>query len=63
MRRRVAKAGRCWKTGKVAFRDERSAKISQQNIADNSDRRRKPIRVYQCEFCNDWHMTSREERT
>ncbi len=62
MRRRIAKAGRCPKTGKVRFRDELSAKTSMSHVAEMSDRERVPVRVYQCEFCLDWHMTSREER-
>ena len=54
MRRRIAKAGR--------FRDELSAKTSMSHVQAASQRGKVPIRVYQCEWCGDWHMTSREER-
>ena len=64
MRRRVAKTKRC-RTGKVSYRDEKSAMY----VARNTDWDRfsesgyEPIRAYVCEFCRQWHLTSRPERT
>ena len=43
---------RCEKTGKRCFRSEREAKKGMRRLAHT-------LRVYLCEFCRFWHLTSK----
>lgn len=57
---------KCYRTGgKTKFPTELDAKIALAGVQKNLSvhRRQKargnePTRVYQCEFCGQWHMTS-----
>lgn len=51
---------RCERTGKVRYRTELDAKIV-LGIGLRSLPTR-PTRVYECEFCADWHLTSQPKR-
>lgn len=46
---------------KRAFRDEIAAKLALSRIdksASRGPRAKEPIRVYKCQHCYKWHMTS-----
>lgn len=64
MRRRVGKARRC-KSGKVSYRDEKSALyVARQTDWDRFSKSAiSPIRAYFCSLCGHWHLTSEEYRT
>lgn len=52
---------RCKKTGKAIF-DKKTA-ISQRNWLEKKGKNRKSVgqlRIYQCPFCDWWHLTSRK---
>ena len=54
-------SARC-KTGKRRFPDEEAAKValvaSRAAQALRRSTKRREERVYQCEFCRGWHLTS-----
>lgn len=56
------------RTGKKQYHDESEAKQARQNIKGHlavgnlRDTGRVPRRVYQCNWCHKWHLTSTEER-
>lgn len=62
MRRRIAKNKHCPKTGKIRYRDEKSAQLV-VNRAKPRDGRPVPVRVYWCGQCGGWHTTSQELRS
>jgi hypothetical protein len=54
---------RCQATGKVAFR-KRDAETIKNHRTRGKDTRKNHkredyLRVYHCDFCNFWHLTSR----
>lgn len=55
---------KCSRTNKTRFPNELEAKIAMANIQRKNSHfrhqksREDPTRVYRCEFCGDWHMTS-----
>ena len=52
---------RCEHSGKVRFRDEKSAKMSMSNARRlNPDSAKQPVRAYLCPDCMGWHLTSKE---
>lgn len=63
MRRRIGKDGRKCRTKKVRYRDEKSAILAMRWANDRLQGDVMPSRVYECEFCHGWHLTSQEERT
>lgn len=62
MRRRGRGARhRCSVTTKIRYRDEAEAKAALRTIqAKGEQREQTPNRVYECEFCNGWHMTHKQ---
>lgn len=54
------KYGKCKVTGKRRFRSELDGKMALA-MASWSDTGEK--RIYKCNFCGSWHMTSQEQRT
>lgn len=51
---------RCRRTGKRRYRDHEEAVGSLQKIGNNSTREVVPVRAYECDFCDGWHVTSQE---
>jgi len=58
----------CRRAGKTKFPTELEAKIALAGVQKNMSVFRKqksrgsePTRVYQCEFCSQWHMTSQRK--
>lgn len=51
------------KTGKIKYRYVWFAKKHLQWIAGRSDSTYKPIRVYKCNLCGDYHLTSKQFKT
>jgi len=49
----------CDMTGKDYFVDQKSAKEKMREIQNLDNSAIKPIRVYECNLCNGWHMTSK----
>ena len=48
---------------KVRYRDKQLALQVVRHFARNGTRDVKPIRAYQCNACNGWHITSQENIT
>lgn len=46
-------------TGKVRYRDKLGARIA---LARTWGRARDESRIYRCEFCHGWHLTSQPKR-
>jgi hypothetical protein len=46
------------KCAKKAFKDHESAIKALHRILNKDDGRKKPIRAYECEKCQQWHLTS-----
>ncbi|GAB3601106.1 hypothetical protein GCM10027586_03820 [Kineococcus gypseus] len=46
-------------SGKVRYRDRIAAELALLNAHRSSAARRNEVRVYQCEKCRGWHLTSR----
>lgn len=44
---------------KRSFRDKDEALYALHGIANKNDGRKKPVRVYECEDCGCWHLTSK----
>jgi uncharacterized protein YlaI len=44
---------------KAAYRDKDVALDVMHSIAGKKDGRKKPVRVYQCDDCGKWHLTSK----
>lgn len=44
---------------KRAYRDKDEALEHLHGIANKKDGRKKPIRVYECDDCGQWHLTSK----
>lgn len=65
MRRRIGKGGGKCRTQKVRYRDEKSAIAAMRWIVGHftGESEVVPARVYECEFCHGWHLTSQDERT
>lgn len=62
MRRFVSKAQRCAITGKVAYRDQESAKRALSTTSKLSGNNgRVPVRWYKCGFCGHFHLTGQED--
>ncbi len=54
----------CW-TGKVRYRRERAALQmleKQQELAERGQTSYRQTRVYYCDSCHGWHLTSKEDR-
>ncbi len=49
-------AKKCKKTG---YRDKDLALFALHGIGNKDDGRKKPIRVYECDDCGEWHLTSK----
>jgi hypothetical protein len=49
-------------TGKKKFKDEAAATFALHNLAHGDDDGRGPVRVYRCEYCGRWHLTSQPAR-
>lgn len=49
---------RCPKTGKSSFADQASAEEWMRSLWKRADRVKTPTKVYRCEHCGWWHMTS-----
>lgn len=49
-------------TGKEWFTSELSAMRKINHYKNIEDNKRKPVRAYLCEFCGDWHLTSKPYR-
>ncbi len=47
---------------KVKFATEKDALFSLKKITKTSDRKVIPIRVYECNHCGNWHLTSKTDR-
>lgn len=47
-------------TGKTRYHDPKQAKKSVHTLSNNSMRDSVPYRSYQCEYCNGYHLSSRE---
>lgn len=43
---------------KIAYCDEKTARSALSKIRDTDQDHKKPIRVYECEYCSQWHLTS-----
>lgn len=67
MRRDVAKTKNCHITGKVSYRDAKSARQALKNVTRAVaagallDTGVLPTREYRCNFCGHYHLTSKEE--
>lgn len=62
MRRRIGRdSRRCERTGKIRYRDEKSARTVIRR-AKRADDRPVPIRAYYCTHCAGWHLTKQEKR-
>ncbi len=46
------------KCRKRPFRDKNDAVYALHGIQNKNDDRKKPVRAYQCEHCQQWHLTS-----
>lgn len=44
---------------KRCYRDKDEALYAMHGIANRNDGRKKPVRVYECEDCGQWHLTSK----
>lgn len=60
--RRRKRRNRC-RSGKTRFRSQSEAIHSLHRFQKTSVREVVPKRVYQCEFCNGWHLTSEDARS
>ena len=50
-------------TGKKRFKDEAAATFALHNLMHvDEDGRGGPVRVYRCEYCERWHLTSQQAR-
>lgn len=54
----------CRRTGKRRYPDKHTAKVNlvairAADILRRHGRAKTPVRVYRCEFCRDWHTTSK----
>jgi hypothetical protein len=58
----VKRARKCPTAKGGSYRTEEAAKIDLALIRSRSDREVKPIRVYCCNFCHQWHLTSQPLR-
>lgn len=47
---------RCGPTGKVMFKTYHKASVRLHEITDT------PMRVYKCEYCANYHLTSKDAR-
>ena len=50
------------KCNKKAFNSIDEARLRLTEIVIDSNREIKPIRVYKCEFCKKYHLTSKSEK-
>lgn len=60
MKTRVRVNGRCT-TGKQRYRDRVAALLVLSGI-DNINPKRREQRVYRCQLCRGWHLTSQTKR-
>lgn len=49
----------CPKTNKIIFATESIAKGELRRIRNLPQTNKKPVRVYECEYCGGWHLTSK----
>lgn len=61
MRHKIGKDKNCI-TGKTRYRDRKSATYVMRSMHNEPSRTTTPQRVYECQHCDGWHLTSQDRR-
>lgn len=52
----------CRRAGKTRYWDDVAAKLELSRISNKGGGNQIPTRIYRCEFCKGWHLTSQPKR-